>query len=47
MSEIVSTASSIAGSGDVVVMSPAAASFDMFKSYKDRGDQFKGAVKSL
>jgi UDP-N-acetylmuramoylalanine--D-glutamate ligase len=47
MSEIVNTASSIAKSGDVVVMSPAAASFDMFKSYKDRGDQFKVCVKSL
>jgi len=47
MSEIVKSANSLAGSGDVVVMSPACASFDMFKSYKDRGDQFKACVKSL
>lgn len=31
----------------VVLLSPCAASFDMFKSYKDRGDQFKKIVKSL
>lgn len=47
MPEIVKKASELATSGDVVVMSPAAASFDMFKSYKDRGDQFKSEVKNL
>ena len=31
----------------VVLLSPCAASFDMFKSYKDRGDQFKNIVSSL
>lgn len=33
--------------GGVVLLSPAAASFDMFKDYKDRGNQFKEAVKNL
>lgn len=47
MSEIVEQARGVARSGDVVVLSPAAASFDMFENYKDRGDQFKKAVKRL
>jgi UDP-N-acetylmuramoylalanine--D-glutamate ligase len=33
--------------GDVVLLSPACASFDLFKSYEDRGMQFKKAVRSL
>ncbi len=33
--------------GDVVILSPAAASFDMFKSYNDRGEQFVAAVDNL
>ncbi|MDR0955616.1 MAG: UDP-N-acetylmuramoyl-L-alanine--D-glutamate ligase, partial [Candidatus Nomurabacteria bacterium] len=33
--------------GDVVILSPAAASFDMFKNYYDRGEQFLAAVKAL
>ena len=33
--------------GDVVLLSPACASFDLFKNYEDRGMQFKNAVKDL
>lgn len=47
MTDIVKRAEIIAQDGDVVILSPAAASFDMFKSYADRGDQFINAVKSL
>lgn len=47
MKQIVTEASGLAAPGDVVVLSPAAASFDMFKSYTDRGEQFIRAVKHL
>ncbi|HEY8886243.1 MAG TPA: UDP-N-acetylmuramoyl-L-alanine--D-glutamate ligase [Candidatus Microsaccharimonas sp.] len=47
MHEIVLVAASLAEPGDVVILSPAAASFDMFKSYVDRGQQFVTAVNTL
>ncbi len=45
--EAVKTADSIASAGDVVLLSPCCASFDLFKNYEDRGRQFKEAVRSL
>ena len=47
MEEVVKSAKNKAQSGDVVILSPAAASFDMFKSYSDRGEQFVAAVEEL
>lgn len=37
----------MAREGDVVLLSPCCASFDLFNSYEDRGDQFKAAVKAM
>lgn len=47
MSEIVRVADNLAHPGDVVVLSPACASFGMFKNYVDRGEQFIAAVENL
>ena len=45
--EAVHAAFHFAVKGDVVLLSPACASFDLFKNYEDRGNQFKQAVKEL
>lgn len=45
--EAVQTSFQMAAKGDVVLLSPACASFDLFKNYEDRGDQFKQAVRDL
>ncbi len=37
----------VASDGDTVLLSPCCASFDLFKSYEDRGTQFKEAVKAM
>ncbi len=47
MDEIVAQAVALAQAGDIAILSPAAASFDMFKSYEDRGDQFKSALQRM
>ena len=45
--EAVHAAFHFATKGDVVLLSPACASFDLFKNYEDRGEQFKQAVRDL
>jgi UDP-N-acetylmuramoylalanine--D-glutamate ligase len=45
--EAVQAAFHLANKGDVVLLSPACASFDLFKNYEDRGEQFKQAVREL
>jgi UDP-N-acetylmuramoylalanine--D-glutamate ligase len=47
MDEAVNKAFAQAEAGDAVLLSPACSSFDMFKSYADRGDQFVAAVQRL
>ncbi len=45
--DAVQLASRLAKPGDVVLLSPCCASFDLFKNYEDRGRQFKDAVRNL
>ncbi|MDQ3016309.1 MAG: UDP-N-acetylmuramoyl-L-alanine--D-glutamate ligase [Bacteroidota bacterium] len=47
MHEAVRRAASLASPGDTVLLSPACASFDLFRDYRDRGNQFKHEVSEL
>ena len=47
MEDAVNAAYRLAQRGDTVLLSPCCASFDLFKSYEDRGDQFKSYVRAL
>lgn len=47
LKEAIDFAKSIAKPNDIVLLSPACASFDMFRDFEDRGDQFKEIVNSL
>lgn len=47
MSAAIEEAAQISEKGDVILLSPACASFDLFKNYEDRGNQFKEVFKSL
>ncbi|MFO0970814.1 MAG: UDP-N-acetylmuramoyl-L-alanine--D-glutamate ligase [Candidatus Saccharimonadales bacterium] len=47
MPQILQKAASESADGDIVLLSPGCASFDMFKDFKDRGEQFKAAVGEL
>jgi UDP-N-acetylmuramoylalanine--D-glutamate ligase len=47
MEEAVARAQRLAAAGDAVLLAPACASFDMFRSYAHRGDVFQAAVRQL
>jgi UDP-N-acetylmuramoylalanine--D-glutamate ligase len=47
MSEAVTTAHATAKQGDIVLLSPACASFDQFKNFEHRGDVFRAEVEKL
>jgi UDP-N-acetylmuramoylalanine--D-glutamate ligase len=47
LADAVERAHAAAKTGDVILFSPGTSSFDMFKSYADRGDQFRALVRAL
>lgn len=47
MKQVVAAAAQLSSPGDVVILSPASASFDQYSNYSDRGDQFVAAVEEL
>ena len=47
LEQTVNLAQKLAKSGNVVLFSPASASFDMFKDFADRGNQFKNLVNNI
>ena len=47
MKDAVEAAFHLAQKGETVLLSPCCASFDLFKSYEDRGNQFKACVRNL
>ena len=47
MEEAVRTAAAAAREGDVVTLSPASASFDMYRNFEERGDHFRRLVEAL
>jgi UDP-N-acetylmuramoylalanine--D-glutamate ligase len=47
MDEAVAAAMKASREGDVIILSPACASFDMFSNFEERGDVFREAVEKL